>query len=234
MAVSLAPPVKAPAPWEDEPAPAAAARGASLQHAAPLPVASLQPAAQDDELPPWVTEFSDSSAAALGAAIDDMEEPAPEAPPPRPSTAARPTVLPAVWIPVPGLDWDGNWPAVAAVLPLRGVAQQLAVQAELIECQHDAGATLFRVRVPIDTLRTPANVEKLAAALSERFQRTVSVDTEQGAVWHTASAQAQAQREACQREAVATIANDPFVQSLMRDLGAIVVPGSIAPAPAAH
>ena len=203
----------------------------------PTPQVAVPPqsGAQEDELPPWVTEFSDSSAAALGAAIDDREEV--EAPAPQSSAAARPAMrapLPAVWVAVPGLDWDGNWPAVAAVLPLRGVAQQLAVQAELIECQHDAGATLFRVRVPIDTLRTPANVEKLAAALSERFQRTVSVDTEQGAVWHTASAQAQAQREACQREAEATIANDPFVQSLVRDLGAIVVPGSIAPAPTAH
>ncbi|HEX7982865.1 MAG TPA: DNA polymerase III subunit gamma/tau, partial [Duganella sp.] len=135
--------------------------------------------------------------------------------------------------PVPELDWDGNWPAVAAALPLRGVAQQLAMQAELIECTFDGNAAVFKVRVPIETWRTPGNVEKLTVALAERFGRAVRVDTELGAVWYTASAEAQAHRAACQRAAEETIANDPFVNSMIREFDAWVVPGSIVPPPAA-
>ncbi|HAT31452.1 MAG TPA: DNA polymerase III subunit gamma/tau, partial [Janthinobacterium sp.] len=155
---------------------------------------------------------------------------APAAQPSQAAPAAAPR-QPYVLVPVPGLEWDGNWPAVAAVLPLRGVAQQLAVQAELIECQFDGHSTLFRLRVPIETWRSPANVDKLAAALGERFGRKVGVETELGPVWNTASAEAQTYREARQSQAEDTIANDPFVLSMMRDFGAIVVPGSITPAP---
>lgn len=139
---------------------------------------------------------------------------------------------PYVITPVPAIGWDGNWPALAASLPLRGVAQQLAVQAELIECLHDGHSTTFRVRVPIDTWRSPANVDKLAGALSEHFGRKVGVDTELGAVWYTASAEAQAHREACQRQAEETIETDAFVLDMKREFDAFVVPGTISPAPA--
>jgi DNA polymerase-3 subunit gamma/tau len=135
--------------------------------------------------------------------------------------------------PVEALGWDGNWPALAASLPFRGVAQQLAVQAELIACQHDGRSALLRLRVPIDTWRSSANVDKLAAALGERFGCKVGVETELGPVWYTASAEAQAHREACLQQAEQIIGNAPFVQAMMRDFGATVVPGSITPAAAA-
>lgn len=236
--VQAAPPprpaaAKAPAPWDD--APPVAVMEAPV--AAPAPVqparqAAPQQAPADDDLPPWVTEFSDDSAsiAVSAPAAQSSEQPA-VVMPQRAAKQAAPSG-PYVITPVPGLDWDGNWPAVAAVLPLRGVAQQLAVQAELIECLHDGHSTTFRLRVPIDTWRSPANVEKLAAALTERFGRKVAVDTELGAVWYTASAEAQAHREACQLQAEATIASDPFVLDMKRAFDAFVVPGTITPAPA--
>jgi DNA polymerase-3 subunit gamma/tau len=249
-AVAVAPPAAAKtlAPWEDDDsaaAPVAVVAGMTQAAGAPqrvreapdeMPpqaapvaqyasqqerVAERQPAAAEDDLPPWVTEFSDDSASAVAAPLGQIQ-PARQAAPKQPP---RPYVL----VPVAGLGWDGNWPAVAAALPLRGVAQQLAVQAELIECVHESHVTLFKLRVPIDTWRSPANVDKLAAALSERFNCKVQVETELGAVWYTASAEAQAHREATQRKAEETIENDPFVQSMMRDFDAIVVPGSITP-----
>ena len=233
--VQAAPPpaaAQAPAPWDDAP-PVAVMEAPAL-----APVQQARPAAPppqqqaDDDLPPWVTEFSDDSASSVvsAPAAQGSEQPA-VIMPQRAAKQAAPSG-PYVITPVPGLDWDGNWPAVAAVLPLRGVAQQLAVQAELIECQHDGHSTTFRLRVPIDTWRSPANVEKLAAALTERFGRKVNVDTELGAVWYTASAEAQAHREACQLAAEATIASDPFVLDMKRAFDAFVVPGTITPAPA--
>jgi DNA polymerase-3 subunit gamma/tau len=132
--------------------------------------------------------------------------------------------------PVPALDWDGNWPALAATLPLRGVSQQLALQTELVECTAADGAANFRLRVPIDTLRASGNSEKLCAALQERFPGVhVALETEIGAVWYTASAEAKAYREECQRQAEETVAADPFVQDMMRTFDAFVVPGSVRP-----
>ncbi|RFP15796.1 MULTISPECIES: DNA polymerase III subunit gamma/tau [unclassified Duganella] len=276
-----------PAPWEDMPPETtmggdaqaavleAPVRQVAPQQVAPQAAPAAKPAQQqadeEDDLPPWVTEFSDDSAVAQSApaqayapsqppsyspshspsqAASHTSSQAPshhQAPPPLAyADEAQAVVMPAraapapakaphayVITPVPELNWDGNWPAVAAALPLRGVAQQLAMQAELIECRMDGNAVVFNVRVPIETWRTPGNVEKLTVALTERFGRPVRVDTELGAVWYTASAEAQAHREACQRAAEDTVANDSFVNSMIREFDAWVVPGSITPPPAA-
>jgi DNA polymerase III subunit gamma/tau len=143
--------------------------------------------------------------------------------------AAAPTVPPPLQ-PVPGLNWDGDWPLLATLLPLRGVVQQLALQTEMLKCEHGDDGTQFHFRVPIETLRSTTNVEKLTAALSEHFGRPVRVVTEIGTVRHTASAVAQAAREERQRQAEETVRNDPFVQAMMREFGASIVPGSIKPA----
>ena len=214
--------------------------------------------ASDDDMPSWVTEFSDDSAIAAPQSSAMAPLSSPMAPPTSsyatssPAPAAQSAhagyadeqqiVMPAraapgpakapyayVVTPVPALDWDGNWPAVAAALPLRGVAQQLAMQAELITCSTDGNAVVFNLRVPIETWRTPGNVDKLTAALSERFGRAVRVDTELGPVWYTASAEAQAFRAACQRAAEEIIANDPLVNRMLTEFDAWVVPGSIVP-----
>jgi len=251
---------RAPAPWEDmppaatmggdaqaavldapvrqaaQPATQAMAPAAAPQYAAPAARPARQQATDEDDLPPWVTEFSDDSAvapasspaAAQGGYEAGGEAPAFVAPARAPAASAK---APHAYVitPVPELNWDGNWPAVAAALPLRGVAQQLAMQAELVSCSVDGNAVLFSLRVPIETWRTAGNVEKLTLALNERFGRPVRVETELGAVWYTASAEAAAHRAACQRAAEDTIANDPFVNSMIRELDAWVVPGSIVP-----
>jgi DNA polymerase-3 subunit gamma/tau len=175
-----------------------------------------------DEPPSWVTEFSDDSAVA--------SEATPVAAPPAPSRAPAAPAYPYVITPVPAIGWDGNWPALAASLPLRGVSQQLAMQTELIECVADSGSATFRLRVPIDTLRASGNSEKLCAALQERFPSIrVNVDTEIAPVWYTASAEAKAERERRQAEAEATVDADPFVQTMARQFNAFVVPGSVRP-----
>jgi DNA polymerase-3 subunit gamma/tau len=216
-------------------------------------------AAAEDDLPPWVTEFSDDSAMPAAGQADtapqaygqqhhgqqghgqqahgqpDNGQQAQQQPTFAPRPAPAPAKAPHAYVitPIPELDWDGNWPALSARLPLRGVAQQLATQAELIACVPDGThSAVFHVRVPIETWRTPPNVEKLATALTERFGRPIRVETELGPTWYTASAEAQAHREAVQRAAEETVANDPFIQSMIREFGAFVVPGSIVPPPA--
>jgi DNA polymerase-3 subunit gamma/tau len=192
------------------------------------PQARMQAAAADDEPPSWVTEFSDDTAVAAEApaAVTGLAH-ATGAPVRAPAAPPHAYVV----TPVPAIGWDGNWPALAASLPLRGVAQQLALQTELIECVAHEQAATFRLRVPVDTLRASGNSEKLTAALQEQFpQVRVSLDTEIGPVWYTAAAEAKAAREERQRQAEALVAADPFVQAMERTFGAFVVPGSVKPA----
>jgi DNA polymerase-3 subunit gamma/tau len=175
-----------------------------------------------EEPPSWATDFSDDSAV--------VAEAAPVAPPPVPTRAPAAAPYPYVITPVDAIGWDGNWPALAASLPLRGVSQQLALQTELIACVADATAVTFRLRVPVDTLRASGNSEKLCAALQECFpQVRVNVDTQIAPVWYTASAEQKADRERRQREAEATVDADPFVQAMVRQFDAFVVPGSVKP-----
>jgi len=217
----------APAPW-DQPA-ARPQPQAMAQQPQPMARAAEQgqaydQAVADDEPPSWVTEFSDDTAVAAEAPATVSAPPAARAPAP-----GKPT-HPYVITPVPAIGWDGNWPALAASLPLRGVAQQLAFQTELVDCTSDGASATFRLRVPVDTLRASGNSEKLCAALQERFPAVrVNVDTEIGPVWYTASAEARARREQLQREAEETVAADPFIQALEQTFDAFVVPGSVRP-----
>jgi DNA polymerase-3 subunit gamma/tau len=222
----------APPPWQTPAAPVA-----TQATAAPAAAPAGPTAAYDDagsEPPSWVTEFSDDTALAQdGAEVATMPVAAPVS---MPAPARAPAAPKHAYVitPVEQLGWDGNWPALAADLPLRGVAQQLAFQTELIECVFQGNAATFRLRVPIDTLRASGNSEKLCAAVQERFPNIkVILETELGPVWYTASAEAQAWREACLRTAEQTVADDPFVQGMIRTFDAFVVPGSIKPAPAA-
>src|SRR5450830_1422925 len=197
-------------PWDSPAAPAEAPRPRAAD-------------VEEDGPPDWVMEFSDDSAVPSAAAAPAVAQPAvqraPEVPKP-----------PYVITPVPAIDWDGNWPALAATLALRGVAQQLAMQTELVECVSDGHQSTFRLRAPIDTLRASGNTEKLAAALQERFPATrIAVEVEIGPVWYTASVEAKAYREQVLQEAEQSVAAHPFVQEMGRQLGAFVVQGSVRP-----
>lgn len=131
---------------------------------------------------------------------------------------------PFVLYPVAALNWDGNWPALAATLPVRGVAQQLAQQSELINCGLGEGNQIqFDLQVAVDVLLANGSVEKLTTALSEHFGQTVRVQTKGGSVEHTANAAALVDRAERQRDAEKSMQEDPFVQKLMREFGATIV-----------
>lgn len=121
--------------------------------------------------------------------------------------------------------FTGDWPALAAGLPLKGLAQQLAYQSELTQV---VGNT-FNLRIPVAALGENGVAERLQQVLCDHFGQPVRVLCEVGAVAVTAAAadaQARAER---QREAEAAIEADPFVQGLLRDFGGQIVPGSIQP-----
>ncbi len=144
-------------------------------------------------------------------------------------TAQKKTEQPALLTPPEASAAAFDWPALVRRLSLRGVAQQLAMQSELLACnEHDALMTM-RIRVPVDTLLSAGSADKLAAALGEHFGKTVRLGTEIGTTTITAHAADMAAQEERQRLAEQTLHDDPFVQTLMREFGATIVPGSIRP-----
>ncbi|GGC91614.1 DNA polymerase III subunit gamma/tau [Undibacterium terreum] len=194
-------------------------------------------ASMGDSLPNHRAPDSSRSTMQGGAVAEELlaetiveAEPAVQLANPAP-VAVAPVLLsrPAAFVPVAELGWDGHWPNLAAALPVRGVAQQLAQQSELILCEINGNAVVFNLRVPLPTLLSAGSVDKLIAALSERFDRSVRVETQIGAVEQTANAQAIAERAARQQLAEKSIQNDSFIQTLMREFGATIVTGSIKP-----
>ncbi|MEC5218041.1 DNA polymerase-3 subunit gamma/tau [Actimicrobium sp. GrIS 1.19] len=181
------------------------------------------PAPWDDAMPP-MGEFPDAAEPVAVAA--PTPAPLPKKPEFVAPVAAPEPVAPLVLTPIPALNWDGDWPTLAALLPVRGVVQQLALQAELIQCS-DGDDIEIALRVPLETLASAANVDKLATALSSHFNRPLRVRIEIGNVRHSANARGQAERAERQRQAEQQIQADPFVLAMMREFGATVVPGSI-------
>ena len=196
---------RAPPPWDEEPA-TAAAQKKTEQYSASNAVADIAPAA------PNVIAAEDAIVVAAA-----------------PASTVTPAMVAQTAKIAAELGWDGNWPQLAADLSLRGMVAQMAQQSELVRCEQSGNSVVFHLRIPVETLRASGNIEKLTAVLGERFNKSVRVETEIGAVALTANARAQADRAERQREAEQTMRNDPFVQVMMREFDASIVPGSIRP-----
>jgi len=240
IAASVAVPSSTPAARPKPPSPAMAALAAARSGKAVAPPVAISPApvtaqvsapapavSVDSGPPPWDDEsFEGQSASAAPAAAQKKTEVKTEpAPAPVPATKPALVLQPSAALP----QWDGNWPALAIRLPVRGVAQQLACQSELLNSSTEGGAIVMHLRVPVDTLLSAGSVDKLAAALTEELGKTIKVTSEIGSVSHTAHAQTLADQATRQKAAEDSMHSDPFVQTLMREFGATIVPGSIKP-----
>jgi DNA polymerase-3 subunit gamma/tau len=128
-------------------------------------------------------------------------------------------------IPLDAIGFDGDWPALAVGLALKGISYQLAFNSELISLD---GGTL-RLNVPVPQYADAAQVAKLKTALAERLGQPIDVQVEVGPARRTAAALDAIARAQRQQDAEREIRQDPFVQSLIRDFGASIVPDSIRP-----
>ncbi|CAE6812266.1 DNA polymerase III subunit gamma/tau [Paraburkholderia haematera] len=153
---------------------------------------------------------------------DDVRVNAAPAPTPAPMADKRP-LPPAV--PLDPLGFQGDWPALAVDLPLKGISYQLAFNSELMALE---GNTL-KLNVPVPQYAEASQVAKLKAALADKLGQNVDVLVEVGPARRTAAAHDAAMRAQRQQEAEREIGADPFVQSLIREFGASIVPGSIRP-----
>ncbi|KVM64497.1 DNA polymerase III subunit gamma/tau [Burkholderia ubonensis] len=213
----------APRPAVQVPTPRAAAR-------APQPDTRQAPPPWED-IPP--DEYVPLSADEMfGGPPDDGFVPVFDSGPDDVRVAPKPAVsAPVDTRPLPpaiALDpigFDGEWPALAARLPLKGVAYQLAFNSELTAVD----ATTLKLSVPVPQYADAAQVAKLKAALADALGKPVDVAVEVGPARRTAAALDAAARAARQREAEQEIHADPFVQQLVRDFDARIVDGSVRP-----
>ena len=118
------------------------------------------------------------------------------------------------------------WAAFSAKLPLTGMAMQLARQSECVAVKGRA----ILLRVSNKALSEGVHAERLRVVLKEFFGQDVQVVFEIGVVQGTsAHALDQAEQQSRQQDAEASVQIDPFVQALVKDFGAQVVPGSVRP-----
>ncbi|CUJ71703.1 DNA polymerase III subunits gamma and tau [Achromobacter kerstersii] len=119
---------------------------------------------------------------------------------------------------------QAGWPELAATLPVTGLAAELARQSEWAGVQGDA----IILRVAVKTLAESESRVRLQTVLCEHFGQGIRLDVRVGVTGDdTAHAVAKAERAARQQAAEDAVAVDPFVQALLADFGAHVVPDSI-------
>ncbi len=120
------------------------------------------------------------------------------------------------------------WHAVVQQLiaseAVTALVRELALQSELIARDGDH----WLLRVERESLNQPATRERLRAALAAAgHAERISVET--GRVSDTPARRNLAQENAELERARTIVMNDPFVQSMVQDHGAKIVPGSIRP-----
>jgi len=124
------------------------------------------------------------------------------------------------------IDFNGDWPALTARVAASGMAKQFLQQSEFVRLD---GIT-FHVRVPLKPLAEPGTVEKARTALRNFFNTNINLTVEVGAVAGVTAAKVeQAEQAGRMNQAAQAITGDAFVNDLIAQFDATVVPGSIKP-----
>ena len=107
---------------------------------------------------------------------------------------------------------------------INALVREFALQSQLMARDNKK----WTLQVDKDSLNTPSNCERLQAALAQ-FGHEVQLTVVMGAVEDSTAKRIKQENAERQARAEAIILQDPFVQSLMRDFDAKIVPGSIKP-----
>jgi len=242
-------PVSPPAPT---PAPAPAPVEASVPVAAEPPEApeapesapemdeaSLSPPVAAAQTPPWEdavdapTPAPDAAPAAnavVAMPVRVQSEPG-ERLQPRPASlasaaAGRPTA--STFVPTEEGDlWYATVQQLIACEAITALARELALQSQLVARDGNH----WMLRVERESLNQPASRERLRVALGAQAGADVqaALSVEVGVVSDCPARRNAAATAEKQRLAEEIVLEDPFVQSMMRDFGAKIVPGSIKP-----
>lgn len=122
--------------------------------------------------------------------------------------------------------FNGNWRALVDELKL-GLARELAKHCELIA--YDNNSISFSVPESQKHLLSPNYQEKLTAAIGQYFDRKIKLQFSVGGSGNTPAKQISQEKAQAQANAEVAIEQDSFVQALIHDFGATIIPNSIKP-----
>ena len=124
------------------------------------------------------------------------------------------------------IQFNGNWRGLVDALKL-GLARTLAQNCELENFDENN----INLTVPDlqKHLLDPNYQEKLSAAINQHFGRKIKLSLKVGGTGNTPAKQIFEEKAAVQSEAESAIQQDDFVQALIKDFGANIVPSSIKP-----
>ena len=112
------------------------------------------------------------------------------------------------------------------------LVRELALQAQLVAIDESVTPAHWLLRIERESLNQGATRERLATALNEAGI-AVMLAVELGLVQDTPAKRIAFANEQKLADARAVMENDPFVQHMMRDFGATIVPGTLKPQDAA-
>jgi len=107
---------------------------------------------------------------------------------------------------------------------INALVRELALQSQLMA----RGDNQWSLQVDKDSLNTPSNRERLQEVLAQ-FGHDVQLSVTTGPIQDSTAMRLTRENTERQTRAETIILQDPFVQSLMRDFDAKIVPGSIKP-----
>jgi DNA polymerase-3 subunit gamma/tau len=134
------------------------------------------------------------------------------------------TEVPQIEATPEGDFWHALVQQMAAAESINALVRELALQSQLVARDTDT----WMLRIERESLNSTMSRERLQAALAAAGH-AVRLTVEVGRVQDSPAKRNMAAAAARQAGAEAIILNDPYVQSLMRDYGATIVPGSIKP-----
>lgn len=235
-----APPVPAPAqpaaapapvaesvpPWEEdnsnEPPPWPDADDGSVPATPAVPPVRMAEEVERN-LPPAQTEQAQAAPELVAIPVREASEPSERL---QPLPLSAPTPVSARYTPTEEGDvWHATVQQLVAAEAITALVRELALQSQLVA--RDGAHWLLRVER--ESLNQPTARERLRAAL-EAAGHATQISVEVGRVIDSPARRNAAAAAERQRVAEETVMNDPYVQTLMREHGAKIVPGSIKPA----
>ena len=143
----------------------------------------------------------------------------------QPLPLSAPTPVSARYTPTEEGDvWHTTVQQLIAAEAITALVRELALQSQLVA--RDGGHWLLRVER--ESLNQPMARERLRAALEAAGQAT-QISVEVGVVIDSPARRNAALENERQQRAQDIVMNDPFVQTMVREFDARVVPGSIQP-----
>jgi len=123
-------------------------------------------------------------------------------------------------------SFNGNWRGLVDELKL-GLARELAKHCELIA--YDEHSISLSVPEAQKHLLSPNYQEKLGSAIAQYFDKKIKLQFSIGGTGNTPAKQISQEKAKAQANAEVAIEEDSFVQALINDLGATIIPNSIKP-----